>query len=293
MFRRLCIAALLAGPMCTAATAQTTIGPAIAYHRAAAGPEIFLTNPDGSGTIRLYSGPKKSHLGFMDIAPGGGRIAFAQSNSGLNILSYSASGVISLPATRIDEGCYVEGIDWSADGSKILYSTSCSSVGRIKVYTVGAGSASILDVGLTSVRWGRDGTSIFYLKPAGAGRQLIWRQLSTGREVVLHSTGGFSSFDVGRISNSILLADGDAATIRRIDFPAAFPAEGETANIIVTDVKRGTSPHFSPNDSEFLFETPHSARGDYYKVNQADGTDRTITPKGNYGQSDWAPPPAP
>ena len=292
MIRSVCVGVLLASAAFS--VSAQTIGPPIAYDKVGSAHEIYLTNPDWTGTVRIYRGPAKTHMGFMDIKPGGGQIAFAQASTGLNILTYNAAGIASLPAQRVDEGCFVEGIDWHPDGSKILYSASCNQVTKLKVYTVGGSTEPILDVLMTSVRWGQDGDSIFYLKPRVGTRDLIWRQLSTGREVILHvgTLTGFSTFDVARKSNSILLSD-PQSRIHKIDFPSSFPAEGENPAVVVAPVEQGASPHFSPTDAEFLFRTPHSAKGDYYLVNGTGGLDRRVTIKGDYGQSDWAPDPRP
>jgi len=248
--------------------------------------EIYLVRPDGTGTTRLYRAPNKVGIGFIDLKPGGGEIAYRE--NGLRVLSYSAAGVASLPAATLDP-CFVEGIDWHPSDGSILYSAACSGVGKVKRYTPGGGTAELFDSQLTSVRWSRDGNSILYLKVGGGGlRALTWRDLASGREVTLYTVTeiGLSTFDMGRTSNVVILSD-PADRILKIGFPETFPAEGEAVAVTVTEVERGNNPHFSQSDEQFLFETPHSARGDYLRIKTATGY-IAVAPKSTYGLSDWA-----
>ena len=47
--------------------------------------------------------------------------------------------------------------------------------------------------------------------------------------------------------------------------------------------------HYSSDDSRVLYETPHSARGDYLRIRNTDGSFTAVSPKGEYGPKDWRP----
>ncbi len=285
MFKSVCALAL----MLPAAVVAAPVGP-IGYTKLAGTThELYLVQRNGSNPVRIHRTAAKTGIGFFDIKPGGGQVAFGHSKGGMYIISYNADGVASPPGPAIDPGCFVEGMDWSADGSSILYSRSCGGNGEVRVYNVIEGtSAPLFAASLTSVRWG-PGNSVFYFKPAASGRTLMWRQMGpAGCEATLfESPAGFSTFDVARQGGAAIVGDSQAR-IWRVPLPAALPSDCALTLPVATKVGDGTEVHFSPDDTEFLYKTPHMAKGVYLRVQKTFGYD-TITPKGDYVRTDWDP----
>jgi hypothetical protein len=65
--------------------------------------------------------------------------------------------------------------------------------------------------------------------------------------------------------------------------------DGDTgADLTPSPFISGTGGHFSPDGRYILYESPHSASGDYLHVyDTTTGLAPRITGKGEYGPTDW------
>src|SRR5947209_20046810 len=113
--------------MSSAAVALAAASPALAVAGGAAiayvvssgtANDLYLSDPDGTGKVKLYSSGNKVGIIQVDIRPGGNQLAIIeQSVAGglgtLKIINYSDSGVRQ-SVTTVDSGpsCYVNGIDY-------------------------------------------------------------------------------------------------------------------------------------------------------------------------------------
>src|SRR5438270_13567547 len=101
-------------------------GPPIAYALASGQTQsIYLANPDGSGTAKLYTGGSKVNIIEIDMRPGGNQMAILeQSVAGgqgvLKIINYSDAGVLQ-NVTNVDCGdCQNLGVDYQPTDGWLL-----------------------------------------------------------------------------------------------------------------------------------------------------------------------------
>lgn len=281
MTRLLMTAVLLA----TAATAQaqTAGGPPIAYVKIeGSGASIYLTNDGGSAPVKLASTAAKRTICALDLKPGGGELAYIECGKGvprtLKVLNFSDAGIATGAARIIGGLCSVDTVDYHPTQSLLIVSEICNGAARVaRIQTDGNGYVVLVSGApyLNKARWLRDGSSFVYVRAPVDGGSLQICRYGVGCD--LHTVNGLWSLDVGRQSNLILFDDGNGF-IHQLD---------ADTGAVETNIISGSDGHFSPDDGDVLFETPHSARGDYLHIRRANGAVFRLTGKGDYGAKDW------
>lgn len=300
MIHRTALAALLLATA-SAAGAQATGGPPIAYVKAGGQQEIYLVNPGGSGLTKLYTAPRKTGFASIDLRPGGGEIAFVEMASGkprvLKVQKFDSSGVKQGQAQIVPNLCAPDYVDYNpvnpsgTEAPLLIVSEICNGIKSIISIRTDGSDRQVLQQGpeattyVSQARWLRDGVSYVYVRAddsnradpqqqlcrnacdAGSG-ELLW----TGRQIVW--------LDVGRSDNRILFNPG-TNEMKMID--------GDTGNDLTpTPFISGTGGHFSPAGDAILYRSPHLASGDYLHIyDLASGLAPRLTGKGEYGPTDW------
>ena len=287
MNKRLVLAAASVALVATSAGAQTAGGPPIAYVKiGGTAHEIFLVNPDGSSLMKLYTSPRKTAIGWVDLKPGGGEIAFTEYGNGLprviKILPFSAAGP-SGPARTLTAPCAPDTVDYHPADPLLIISDICNQSPRIATNrTDGSGYSVLVEGGayLNKARWLRDGLSYIYVRAPidGGALQICRNSCNPDNNELLRTVTGLWWMDVGRLSNAVLFGDSG---------PYTSVLDADTGELIQSNFITGTDGHFSPDDTQVLYETPHSARGDYLHIRNANGTHTRLTVKGEYGGKDW------
>jgi hypothetical protein len=283
MTRSLMIAALLA----TTATAQAQAagGPSIAYVKVAgSAQEIYLINPDGSGSKKLYTSARKTSIGSIDLKPGGGELALVErsgASGALKIISFDAQGNAIGAPRSLTTGCVPDYVDYHPSDPLLLVTAVCGST--IGVGTIGTdGSGFALDhQGPTptnwygQARWLPDGSYV-YVRAVSASANQLCRNACDGSDLI-YSSPAISRIDVARTRSDRALVEQGTPYVSELDF--------NTATMIFS--LQGTDGHYSPDDQRILFETPHAASGDYLHIRNSDGSIFRLTGKGDYGAKDW------
>jgi hypothetical protein len=283
MIRSLTIAALLATT--ATAQAQTVGGPSIAYVKVAGtASEIYLVNPDGSGSKKLYTAARKAGIGSIDLKPGGGELAFIErsgATGALKIISFDAQGNATSAPRSLATGCVPDYVDYHPSDALLLVTAVCgSTIGVGTIGTDGSGFA-LAHQGPTQTtwygqaRWLADGTYV-YLRAVSASANQLCRNACEGSDLIF-SSPTITRVDVARTRSDRALVDQGTPYVGELDFT--------TATIIFS--LQGTDGHYSPDDQRILFKTPHAASGDYLHIRNADGSIFRLTGKGDYGAKDW------
>jgi len=272
----------------TPAYSQTGGGPPIAYVKVGGSSgEIYLVNPDGSGLKKIYGTASKRAIGSVDLKPGGAEIAFTEYGSGtprvIKIISLNGSTPVGQPRTLIGP-CAVDTVDYHPTEPVLIISDICNQNPRIAtIRTDGSGYAVLQSTGayLNKARWLKDGISYVYVRAPtdGGALQLCRNSCDAANGEVLGTVSGMWWMDVARTAN-ILLHDYGGPYISKVN--------ADTGAVIAANYINGTDGHFSANDREVLYETPHEARGDYLHIyDNTTGLTRRLTTKGEYGPKDW------
>ena len=291
MFRPLMIATLLAAGGASAAEAG---GPEIAYVKAGGSShEIHLVNADGSSLTKLYTGPRKSSLSSPDLKPGGNELAFME---GLRVkiqkfhdngqANGSAAAIPGLPCGN------TQSPDYHPSGDGTLVFIAACGFGNFSVMTYKSGDAAPATLFTVSasnrIRWSRTGDHLYYdeaVSPTSAEMRLKRRTVATGAVTDFGAIRDLNSFDVTRTGDR--LAFGSHLAPKLLDFTTMSDVSQATS------LCEGNDIHFSPADSQIVYVTPHSAKGDYIliKSSNCSGSPFSLTGKGSWGMKDWRPDP--
>lgn len=270
------VCALIASGFVAAPAHAAGIGPEIAYSTWGTRPAVYLVNPDGSGRRLLYTGPRNSRIGRVDMKPGGGEVSFyenfgnlANGPAQLKTVTYAATGKAGV-VTRSVEGCNYS-IDYHpSDGSLLM--VACS----LEVQTLAAGSSSPTLVastnGATRARWLSSGTEFVY-SAAGRLRRGNLAAPENSYEVMAITHEFFST---AHTSNHALATDG--TRIDRLDIDAG--------TVAASALEIGECPHFSPDDTLFLYM---ANGGSELRIRPAAvGSSSTPIPlRANFSSADW------
>lgn len=172
-----------------AASAEAA-GPPIAYSKeVGSGFSIFVTNPNGTGTLKLYSGPSKNSL-ILDMNPvlsgGVNELAVVASRvTGFKIIRYSDAGVVQ-PVQTFDDGCYVDSLDYHPTNGSLLVVRRCPNpqLLELRIWSNGSYGPSMastdgMNDAYRSARWLGDGSGFLvrYSK-VGVGTVIQRRNMS-------------------------------------------------------------------------------------------------------------------
>lgn len=283
----------------SAAWAQTTYDPRVAYTQPASGKSVYLylANADGTRAVRVATA---TNINSVDFAPGGGRIAFSDSQ-GIKLLSYTASnsGIVVTSTQLLVSGAFLQAPDFSSDGSRIIY-TDAGQIVRAVAASVGSTPVTLYSGGCVTARWLRTvdlGNAFACMKwITGQNTQEvdeIWTVLLDSNDVVTSagpvlSTAGqdfklIQEFDVARTRNALLMVVSYPTTTRIVEFNLTTPGA-------VLDKGAGVRVHYSANDSRIIFISPHQAAGDYVSsLDIGTGVTTRLTKKGTFGTTDARP----
>jgi hypothetical protein len=279
-----------------------TGGPAIAYSiQNGSTFSIYLTNPDGSGTVKLYTAPVKTNIAQIDMRPGGNQLAIIEGSAGRNLLkiiAYTDAGNPTSIATVDMSGCTATGIDYhpSGDGSMIV-ARYCGSAQNLEVrrFTNGAFESSPIvtlgtgvDSAMGPIRWLGDGSGFLLAYDTITGGVRIQRhELSNpNAPVTVWSMPNPSNlpnwFDVARCSGALdstcakfLYTDG-SGNLHQVHFD---DFGGTDEGVLMA----GADGHYSPDNSQILYRVSN-------KTNQQLKIDSTtLVSKGTFAGKDWRP----
>lgn len=268
--------------------AQTGGGSPIAYVKiGGSSQEIYLVNPDGSGLRKIYGTASKRTIGSLDLKPGGSEIAFTEFGNGsprvIKIISLNGSAPAGSPRVLVGP-CAPDTVDYHPAEPVLILSDNCNRNPRIAtIRTDGTGYTVLQSTGayLNKARWLMDGTSYVYVRAPvdGGSLQICRNDCDPNAGELLGSVSGLWSMDSGRTAN-VLLHDPGGPYISKVN--------ADTGAVLSSNFINGTDGHFSPDDREILYETPHQARGDYLQIyDSVTGLQRRLTAKGEYGPKDW------
>ena len=288
MVRSTIVGLVLCGAGFAAAHAQSASGSPIAYVKVGgSSQEIYLVNPDGSGLKKIYGTASKRAIGSIDLKPAGGEVAFTEYGSGssrvVKILTLNGNTPVGTPRTLVGP-CAVDTVDYHPTEPMLIISDICNQNPRIAtIRTDGTGYAVLQSTGayLNKARWLRDGISYVYARaPVDGGQLQICRNsCDPNNGELLGTVSGMWSMDTARTAN-ILLHDFGGPYMSKVN--------ADTGEVVSSNYINGTDGHFSPDDREILYETPHQARGDYLQIyDTSTGGTRRLTAKGEYGPKDW------
>lgn len=269
------------------AQAQTAGGPAIAYIKAGGtAQEIYLVNPDRSGLTRVYTAPRKINLGWLDLKPGGNELAFTEKFT-VRIQKFHDNGQPNGSATTIAAPCMAWHPDYHPSGDgRLIFIVVCSGDFGVWQYTPGAGAAKLFGtISTNRVRWNRTGTHIYYDEETvfnSGVLRLKRRDALTGTVEDLGPLGSLDSFDVTRTGDRLL--HGSPLSVKLFDGATMTTSE---------PCIDGDDVHASPNDGQYLYETPPNAGGTYVMIhsNSCSGAPVALTGKGAWHKKDWRPDP--
>ena len=173
----------------------------------------------------------------------------------------------------------------SGDG-RLIFIVVCSGDFGVWQYTPGAGAAEIFGtISTNRVRWNRTGTHIYYDEETSFNSGLLRlkrRDAATGTVEDLGPLIALDSFDVTRTGDRLI--HGSPLSVKLFD----------TATMTTTEpCIDGDDVHASPDDSQYLYETPHNAGGTYVMIhsNSCSGSPVALTGKGGWHKKDWRPNP--
>lgn len=275
-----------------AAAAQANGGPPIAYVKSVNnGHEIYLVNADGSGLTRAYKSASKVAVQWIDLKPGGNEVAFSE-NWRIKVQKFHDSGQPNGSAATLTtpSGCLAWHPDYhpSGDGS-LVFVLACSGQFAIWSYSPGNAPAPLFStISTNRVRWSRTGSHLYYDEESvfnSGDLRLKRRDMTTGQPADFGPLTDLSSFDVARTGDR--LAFGSPLAPKLID----FGSDSDTTEASALCVN-GSKFHFSPGDTQFIYQTPPAKGGGYIMVEaSACGGKNALTGKGSWGQTDWRPDP--
>ncbi|MEA2433834.1 MAG: TolB protein [Actinomycetota bacterium] len=237
--------------------------------------EIYVSQPDGSGRVKLTDNNAWDTEPAM--SPDGTRIAFSSDRDDTDdIWVMAADGSNQFNITGNESGGDSQP-DWSPDGSKIAFLRD----GEIFVVAADGSSPSVLLKPGHAPAWSPDGTQIAFIRPADSEGD-IYVMDANGTNVVRLTTG--------------LEADSPtwSPNGRRIAFEAVDPDDRGNFHIFsttaagddltrLTDDENGQDfdPDYSPDGKKLVF-TRLAVDTDLYVSNPDGSGAASITPAGTY-----------
>jgi hypothetical protein len=280
-------------------------GPPIAYAvNSGKTIDVYLSNADGSGKVKVYSTTSKNNLWQIDVRPGGNQLALVENVSPpsidgtIKIINYSDAGVVGTTTVVSPAGCHVLGVDYHPTDGSLLVSRYCNptySIIEVRRLVNGTyDSTPIITLnnsdGNTAagyVRWMGDGSGFLWAIATNPGGGTIERHSLSNpyAPVTVYLTGDFALptwFDVARCAGAILDSSCSKmlVTTRSGDLQtASFEGTGSTP--VVIHSPNATDGHYSPDNSQVLWRyQTHSG----YRLMIDDSV---FLSKGGTGVKDW------
>lgn len=302
--RRISILGCIAGLLAAASpAAAVTGGPPIAYaFNGGKTIDVYLSNADGSGKVKVYSTTSKNNLWQIDVRPGGNQLALVENLSPpsiqgtIKIISYSDSGAVTNVSAISPGNCQVLGIDYHPTDGSLLVSRYCNQASVIEVRRLVNGVYDSSPI----VTLSNDGNSAAgYVRWLGDGSGFLWAFATTpqgGRierhmlsnpyaPVTVYQTGDFSLpnwLDVARCTGALdsscskILVTTRAGQLQFVafdDFGGSSPVDLFTKNSV--------DGHYSPDNGHILWRyQTHSG----YQLMIDNGV---FVSKGATGVKDW------
>ena len=276
-------------------------GPPIAYAKeVGAGFSIFVTNPNATGTLKLYSGPAKNSL-IVDMNPnlsgGFNELAVVASRTtGFKIVRYSDAGVVQ-PIQTFDDGCYVDSLDYHPANGSLLVVRRCTNPQLVEVVvwtngTYGSPIASTdgMNSSYRSARWLGDGSGFLVrYGEVGVGTVIQRRNVSnfaapstvwssTDLSAALNLDTARCAGDLDATCMKFLYGDG-SDRVREVHFDDM----GTISDTVV--VANGWGGRYSPNNGRILYRV--RVKGGF-TLNVTNPEQQTAA-KAVYNDADWRP----
>ena len=266
-------AALLAA----ASPAIAAGGPPIAYAvNSGSTIDVYLSNADGTGKVKVYSTTSKHNLWQIDVRPGGNQLALVENVSPpsilgtIKIISYSDTGAVSsVTSVAPADNCQVLGIDYHPTDGSLLVSRYCNNATVIEVRSMVNGvyaTDPIVTINNSDgnsaagyVRWLGDGTGFLWSFGTVSGGAHIERHMlgNPYAAVNLYSTGSLSLpswFDVARCAGPLdsscskMLVTAPSGVLHLVTFDD-FGGTDQGALFGANS----TDGHYSPDNSHILW----------------------------------------
>ena len=263
------LASLGAGASLLLAAAPADAAPPIAYTMAnnTKSVDLYLVNPDGSGKIKLYTTAKGTNVRLLDMNPIANQLAITESSSQhiVKIINYDSAGVVG-SITTLNDPCLISGIDFHPTNGSLLVSHWCQATDTLEVRQWSNGafdSQPLATFGTSSnaigqVHWLGDGSGflIFFAHPEGTTQQRQIDRYMIGTTsapvtVVVLPRSAIGEFDTARCTASstgscwAMAYDDGAGHVHKVHFDAMSTTEDS--------VQAGSSPHYSPDNSQLLY----------------------------------------
>lgn len=281
---------------------SATGGPGIAYSiQSGSTYSIYLVNPDGTGTVKLYTAPVKTNIVELDMRPGGNELAIIEGSAARNslkIITYTDAGArTSVNAVPMD-GCTATGIDYhpSGDGSLIV-ARYCGAAQDLEIRRFANGafdSSPIVTLGtgvdnaMGQIRWLGDGSGfLLAYTNTTSGARIQRHELSNpSAPVTVWSMGSPSSlpswFDVARCSGALdsscskFLYTDASWNLHRVHFD---DFGGTDEGVLMA----GADGHYSPDNSHILYRVSNKT-SQQLKIDS-----NLLVAKGTFSGKDWRP----
>lgn len=273
-------------------------GPPIAYAKqSGTAYDLYLTNPNGTGTIKLYSGPARNSLN-LDMNPivtgGVNELAVVESRStGFKIIRYNDAGG-GRTVTTFNDGCYVDSLDYHPSDGSLLIIRRCPNpqLVEVRVWSNGSYGPVIVDTDgqddfYSSARWLGDGSG-FLVKygSVGNGVDVQRRNMSnpSAPTTIWHSDNlsALPYLEPARCAGAL-----DASCMKFLyDHnlqirEASFSDTGPTTDNVV--VAAGYVGRYSPDNSRILYRTEVKGGHTLNVTNPS----QTTAAKATYNGWDW------
>jgi len=290
---------LASASLCVASSAfaATPGGPPIAYALLSGYTQsIYLTNPDGSAKVKLYTTANKVNIGDIDVRPGGNQLAIIEGSIAggqgvLKIINYTDAGVRGTVTTVSMPGCTAQGIDYHPGDGSLLVARYCNSaaIQEVRRYTANGWDTDPLfqvtngnpDKAAGKVRWMGDGTGFLWAESDTVNGGRIDRHMlsNTYAPVTIYQTGSLALptwFDVAHCGINPdcakLLVTNQSGQINEITF------DGVDHGTLFSSAADG---HYSQDNAHILYRVSTKA-SQQLKI---DGT--VLVAKGTFAGKDW------
>lgn len=298
--RKTTLSFLAAAATIIPATSAEAAGPPIAYGKqAGTAYDLYLTNPNGTGTIKLYTGPAKNSLS-VDMNPlvsgGVNELAVVESrNTGFKVIRYSDTGV-KQPIQSFDQGWYIESLDYHpSDGSLLIIRRSNSpQIQEIRIWANGSYGPVIASTdgqndSYSNARWLGDGSGFLVKYGSVTGGVDVQRRNMSNPSApttVWHSSNlsALPWLETARCAGAIdsscmkFIYENDLQIVE-----ASFTDTGPGPGPETVLVANGTRGRYSPDNSRVLYRV--EVKGGH-ALNVSNPT-QTLAPKATYNGWDW------